>query len=396
MPHPGFSHGRGIMPELSIVIPTYNNCQFVEACIRSATTQSFQDIEVIVVDDASTDSTLEVLDYLAKQDKRITVIRHPCNKGTLQSRKTGVLAASGQFILLIDQDDEFAKESFAHLHDFSQQHPADIYHFAVNVDAASTAAQAAAQSMQQALRPRYEQLHGTDILRWQFDPSQGFDWSVHHRMFRRDLLKRAYSLVPDTTLVLADDFLMTFIVDSLAIEYRSTNQPWYIYHLGRGETYNRLISLTDFLKINHWNSTAFNLVSSFIRDNAKSIHRPDWKQRKQDALDKIIEQNMSEWRNLLSVGEQLEALSSVRAAWPSDSICAELYRFARDDCYAYLTRHSDDTAETNALRNTALLYFNLANAMETESGFNESNNQRLQLMKTTAISHLRDSGLISA
>ncbi len=93
------------MPSVSVVIPTYNRAHVISAAIKSVLEQSFRDLEVIVVDDASTDGTEGVVRSL--DDGRVRYIRHEENKGAPAARNTGINAARGQYVAFQDSDDEW-------------------------------------------------------------------------------------------------------------------------------------------------------------------------------------------------------------------------------------------------------------------------------------------------
>ena len=95
-------------PTVSIVIPTYNRAQILPLALQSVLSQTYQDIEVIIVDDASTDNTGEVVQSI--KDERIRYIRHPENKGGSAARNTGIRASRGEFIAFQDSDDEWLQD----------------------------------------------------------------------------------------------------------------------------------------------------------------------------------------------------------------------------------------------------------------------------------------------
>lgn len=94
-------------PVLSVVIPAYNVAPFVGAAVRSALAQTFADLEVVVVDDGSTDNTAEVL--AAIHDPRLRVMRKP-NGGLSSARNAGIRAARGRYVGLLDGDDVWMPE----------------------------------------------------------------------------------------------------------------------------------------------------------------------------------------------------------------------------------------------------------------------------------------------
>ncbi|SFK21895.1 glycosyltransferase family 2 protein [Methylocapsa palsarum] len=98
--------GEGSKPSLSIVIPAYNVAPYIEAAVLSALRQTLHDIEVIVVDDGSTDATSVIVQSLVDKlkDPRLLVIRQE-NGGLSAARNAGIRAARGEFIGLLDGDD---------------------------------------------------------------------------------------------------------------------------------------------------------------------------------------------------------------------------------------------------------------------------------------------------
>lgn len=89
---------------ISVIVPAYNAEGYIERCIRSILNQTFQDIEVIIVDDGSQDGTYGICEKLKKQDQRINIIRQE-NAGVSEARNKGLEVASGQFIMFVDADD---------------------------------------------------------------------------------------------------------------------------------------------------------------------------------------------------------------------------------------------------------------------------------------------------
>jgi glycosyltransferase involved in cell wall biosynthesis len=93
------------MPKVSVIIPTHNRAAFLRAAVRSVLNQTFQDLEIIVVDDASEDETPGVIRSFP--DSRIRYIRHETNRGQGVTRNDGISRASGKYIALLDDDDEW-------------------------------------------------------------------------------------------------------------------------------------------------------------------------------------------------------------------------------------------------------------------------------------------------
>ena len=101
-------------PKVSIIIPIYNTSDFLKSCLDSVAKQSHQNLEVILVDDGSTDQSGQIADDFAKKDSRFHVI-HQKNQGQSAARNAGLKIASGDFINFIDSDDVVDKNFIAKL-----------------------------------------------------------------------------------------------------------------------------------------------------------------------------------------------------------------------------------------------------------------------------------------
>ncbi len=98
------------MTRISVIIPTYNRSQLVTRAVSSVLFQTFRDFEILVVDDGSTDDTME---RLVQFGSRITLLRHPGNLGVSATRNTGIRASSAPLIAFLDSDDYWLPEKLA-------------------------------------------------------------------------------------------------------------------------------------------------------------------------------------------------------------------------------------------------------------------------------------------
>jgi len=95
----------GDKASVSVIIPCYNYGHFLQQCVNSVLAQKNVQVEIIIVDDKSTDDSAQVAEQLAIQDRRITLILHPKNAGHVVTFNTGLAAATGEFIVRLDADD---------------------------------------------------------------------------------------------------------------------------------------------------------------------------------------------------------------------------------------------------------------------------------------------------
>ncbi|WP_221627396.1 glycosyltransferase family 2 protein [Halopseudomonas xiamenensis] len=90
---------------VSVIMPNYNGGEYIGAAIQSVLSQTYADLELIVVDDGSTDKSLQEVERIKQQDSRVKLIRMPGNSGAAKSRNAAILESVGRFIAFLDCDD---------------------------------------------------------------------------------------------------------------------------------------------------------------------------------------------------------------------------------------------------------------------------------------------------
>ena len=119
-------------PKISVFITIFNREKYIRKCIESIQNQTLKDIEIVAVNDCSNDSTLNILNDLAKNDHRIKIVNNDKNHGLLYSRAMGILNASGEYIMNLDSDDEINDtESLEYLYNYTQTLKIDIIVFSL-------------------------------------------------------------------------------------------------------------------------------------------------------------------------------------------------------------------------------------------------------------------------
>lgn len=118
------------MQKLSIVIPVYNTALYLKECLESIISQTYSEIEIICVDDCSTDNSADIIREYAAKDSRVKYIKHTENKKQGAARNTGIDAASGKYITFIDSDDYLSdKYVYEKCINLMEKHNADIITF---------------------------------------------------------------------------------------------------------------------------------------------------------------------------------------------------------------------------------------------------------------------------
>lgn len=116
------------MPEISVVIPVYNVEKYIRECLDSVVNQTFKDIEIICIDDGSSDSSLDILNEYATKDNRIKILTQE-NKGPSYTRNRGIDTAQGKYLYFMDSDDYIERESLEELYDIAESNSTDCIIF---------------------------------------------------------------------------------------------------------------------------------------------------------------------------------------------------------------------------------------------------------------------------
>ena len=167
------------MARLSVIIPVYNTLSTLERCIRSVLSQKVTDMEVILVDDGSTDGSSAMCDTLASTHGSLRVI-HRKNGGLSAARNTGIEASSGTWLSFIDSDDELSPDTLSANLEWLESNPGtDMIEFPVNVHYGS--------SYSYVLSFNPETVEGGDVFRHWID-NDGYDHCyAWNKIYRREL-----------------------------------------------------------------------------------------------------------------------------------------------------------------------------------------------------------------
>lgn len=111
--------------KISVIVPVYNVEKYIDRCICSILNQSYQEIEVLLIDDGSTDHSGEICEMYAKRDCRI-IVHHKENEGLSEARNVGMRLASGMYIVFIDSDDYIEQDMLETLYYRMQKDKSDL------------------------------------------------------------------------------------------------------------------------------------------------------------------------------------------------------------------------------------------------------------------------------
>ena len=220
--------------KISVLVPVYNVEQYIQECLNSILGQTLDDIEVILVDDGSTDGSGAICDDYAKRDKRIQVVHKPENEGLLLARKTAVSKAGGIYTVFVDSDDFLSNpDSLQMMYDAIRSEQVDILQFAIEFlqpDGKKTLATSGFH------RVYAENLDNSlDIISACIDGKYG--WNLWNKIFRTSVCRKAYLSIKDVRVITAEDCYAYFLIAFYAQSFKGIQTlPLYTYRQGSGVT----------------------------------------------------------------------------------------------------------------------------------------------------------------
>ena len=218
-------------PKVSIIIPVYNGEKTVRRCLESVLSQSVREIEVLCINDGSTDGTASVLLETGSADRRVRLYGFEKNQGYVLAAKMGLLEASGDYVMFVDADDVMLPGAIGNAVRLIEQYGVDVLQFGIKVTAPA----------------------GLDIsgfLRnFQCSPTESsgigilYDCFCFHRfthnlvnkIYRREVCRAAAEVMPDTRVKQFVDMYVSFFLLYHAKRMRSVSDgPYYEYRFGTG------------------------------------------------------------------------------------------------------------------------------------------------------------------
>lgn len=275
---------------ITVIIPVYNSEKFFGKCIESVINQSYQNIEIIIINDCSTDQSEKViLDYLAK-DPRIIYLSNETNLGVGKTRNVGIDHAKGKYIYFIDSDDYIEKTAIT-----------DLYHALREGDSFSCMMQA------------YRTIDGKDYLfsRSEKELSLLRSPSVCFRLFNKELLDQAN--IRFSGLPIGEDLEFVFKLMVYHNQYSYVTKPLYHYIIHSDSSshgsiqkqfsiFEVLSNMENYAKKLHryekfYQEIEFIYISHGLRGTIKRIMQLPFKKEDIETCFHLVEQKYPNWQN---------------------------------------------------------------------------------------------------
>lgn len=273
------------MPKVSVVMPVYNAEQFVERAARSILCQTMPDLELIAVNDGSTDSSLEILERISAEDDRLRIINQE-NKGEGGARIAGFLAAQGEWLYSIDADDYARAMLLERCLDLAEAEQADMVIFDAEIEDNQTGEITSCDFACNPAEGLGASFSPNDCPNTLFTDYEGFVWN---KLFRIDFIKREGIAFQDVRRTA--DLLFSFAAMASASKIAVLNEPLYLYRtelqtsasitsdVAPLDTLHAIYALGDYLKskglYDAFHVTFVNRAMRTVRLNCAAARSPE-------------------------------------------------------------------------------------------------------------------------
>lgn len=245
-------------PKISILIAVYNGENVLQRSIHSLQNQTLKEIEIVCVNDFSTDGSAELIASIAEKDPRVRLISFDRNRGTVCARKAGVEAAAGEYIMFMDQDDIYEPYACEELYEMIWTKEVDIVHFRSRVIAIPPTTDKQREWQENFMKPFDGYVFGKNVFDYCFRPdSKGkrtwgyYTWNLWNKIYRADVCKRAMCECREDYVINGDDIYVYMLIAYYAQSYfgDANGKFYHIYSYGSGLMGRHLLTLKKFYTI---------------------------------------------------------------------------------------------------------------------------------------------------
>ena len=235
-------------PAVSVIIPIYNTSRYLRSALDSVLGQSFHDIEIVCVEDGSEDNSREILLEYAAKDERIVTILVDSNQGLCQSRKTGILHSSGEYVMFLDSDDEYLPGTCARVYEEIVSIGSDMLQFGAKTVTEGNVPESMRNGIEDYFNSESQVIKDSDLLKACFIEHR-FGPQVVNKLYRGEVIRRAAKEMDPGHISYAEDWYLFCITAYYSRSFASISEPFYVYRLGSGMSTGKFNTLSRFEKI---------------------------------------------------------------------------------------------------------------------------------------------------
>ena len=232
-------------PKVSIVVPIYNAEKYLHQTLDSLAEQTLKDIEILCVNDCSTDSSGQIIAKFTVGDPRFRQIDLPENRGAGLSRKAGILASTGKYIMFLDGDDCFQPNACRTAYRKIVEEDVDMVQFGTEILAASASVTAEeVNSLCLLLKPYKDTLRFSragELIHAALKEHR-FGYTLWNKIYSGEIVRKAACYYADERFDIAEDLYLFYLTAMFSNSYSSIRDKLYLYRFGAGITGGKSIS----------------------------------------------------------------------------------------------------------------------------------------------------------
>ena len=301
--------------KVSIIVPVYNCESSIERCLRSILTQTYQDIEVIAVDDGSKDKSGKICDKLAKEDDRLIVI-HQENSGVSKTRNKALKLATGKYIQFVDSDDYLADYATKSLVDAANKNGADLViadFYRVIKNRISTKGKIKSKKVFSL------QEYADHMIK---DPADFYYGVLWNKLYKRSIIEK-YRLSMLEDINWCEDFLFNLEYVKYCKVFFAIQIPIYYYFKNENSLSNNKMTAEKVVAMKHQTFDEFNkFYQQVLSEEEYQSYRPL-------IYRYLVEYAKDGGTNLFNVALGQESISVVDYGLKNDSLTLKNYRFMK-------------------------------------------------------------------
>ncbi len=346
-------------PKISVLMPVYNVKDYLRTAVESVLNQTLSDIELICVDDASTDGSADILREYAARDSRVKLVFHQKNSGLVAARKSATDLARGEYIMLLDSDDEYTPDACETVWKEEQAKPVDILQFGTDIVFCSTPDPVERRNILSAFTPH--KAYSGDLVRACFEQHL-WNHTLWNKAYKASVWKQGLAYAEDRYINISEDEYLYFLVAYHAKSYQGIPSTLYTYYLGRGMTGQSRITCSQF-RSRCQRRNVYDAIDAFLREiGASSSLFAICRTIRANALLALAQ----EWFLLVSVGEARQAYHIFLETWGAVDVVAQLADSFSDRADEVISRIAPSSLPVEektgvAVKTIGVYYYRLTN-----------------------------------